>query len=95
MRAESSPQFYGAVAKVLSDYLGDKLNISACGITTQLLRDELEKHQVEDQLLEEILEFAQTCDYSRFAPTSSQLADMKTMLKRVTDLLAQLEKSDL
>jgi hypothetical protein len=95
MRPEVSAQFYGAVAKVLSDYLGDKLNLSACGITTPQLRDELEKHQVEEPLLQEVLDFAQTCDYSRFAPASSQLADMETILKHVRDLLARLEKSDL
>jgi len=95
MRAESLPQFYGAVAKVLYDYLGDKLNISACGVTAQQLRDELKKYQLEGQLLEEILDFTQTCDYSRFAPASAQLADMETILKRVRNLLARLEKSDL
>lgn len=95
MRPESSAQFYGTVAKVLFDYLGDKLNISACGTTARQLRDELERHRVEDKLLEEILDFAQTCDYSRFAPASSQLADMESILKRLRDLLARLEKSNL
>ena len=95
MRSESSAQFYGTVAKVLSDYLGDKLNISVSGITSQQLRDALERHQVERELVQKVLDCLHTCDYSRFAPASSQLKGMDTLLKRTRDLIWQLEKLSL
>ncbi|MCK4271011.1 protein BatD [bacterium] len=95
MRSESSARFYSAMAKTLSNYLGDKLNISVGGITSQHLRDELVGRQMEEQLVQQILDCLHACDYSRFAPASSQLADMETMLKRVRDLISRLEKTGL
>ena len=83
------------MAKVLTDYLGNKLNISVGGITSQQLQEELGKAQVDDQLVQEALECLQACDYSRFAPASSQLAEMETMLGRIRDLIWRLEKAGL
>ena len=95
MQPEHSVQFYGAMTKVLSDYLGDKLNISVGGITRQQLRDELARGQLAEGLIKEVLDCLHTCDYSRFAPDAARLAGMETMLNRVKNLISQLQKSGL
>jgi hypothetical protein len=95
MRSQSATRFYGAMAKILTDYLGNKLNISVGGITSQQLQEELNTAQVDNQLVHEVLECLHVCDYSRFAPASSQLMEREAMLKRVRDLIGQLEKAGL
>jgi hypothetical protein len=95
MRTESSPQFYGALSRALTDYLGDKLNLSAGGLTCTQLEEELTQRQVDQELIREVVACLDACDFSRFAPTGARLADMETLLKRTRDLISQLEKSGL
>jgi hypothetical protein len=95
IQSDSSAQFYGILSKTLCDYVGDKLNLAASGITSQRLREELGRRKADDTLVEEILDCLSTCDYSRFAPAADRRGDMETMLRRVSDLIARLEKSGL
>lgn len=95
MRSQTSAQFYGTVAKILSDYVSNKLSVSAAGITRQQLQEELEAHRLDEALIQEVLNCLQACDYSRFAPASCQSSELETMLKRIGDLIGRLEKSGL
>jgi hypothetical protein len=95
MRTEPSTQFYGALSRALTDYLGDKLNLSAGGLTCPQLEEELIRRRVDQELVRELMACLNACDFSRFAPTGVQLADMETLLKRTRDLISRLEKSGL
>ncbi|MFC1683829.1 BatD family protein, partial [Candidatus Zixiibacteriota bacterium] len=95
MRPESSPQFYALLSKTLSEYLGDKLNLAAGGLTCQQLREELTERRVDRELIKEILDCIDACDHSRFAPTGAQRTDMSSLRERVRDLIDRLERSDL
>ena len=95
MRSESSTQFYGALSKALTDYLGDKLNLTAGGLTCLQLEKELAQRQVDQELIQEVMVCLNACDFSRFAPAGVQLADMETLWNKIRDLISRIEKSGL
>ncbi len=95
LKSGSTAQFCSAVHKTMCEYLGDKLNISASGITSQQLQERLERMDVPNDLVQEVLVCLQTCDYSRFAPDSAQFAGREELLERVRNVIRRLEKSGL
>jgi hypothetical protein len=95
MSPETSTRFYGLLSKTLSEYLGNKLNLAAGGLTCQQLQEVLNDRQVDQELIDEILHCINACDHSRFAPTGVQKADMRSLLDRVRNLINRLERSGL
>lgn len=62
---------YTAVARALTEYLGDKLNLPAAGLTRDLIQRQLAERSVPSETSERLLACLDWADSGRFAPTAA------------------------
>lgn len=79
----SKDEFYGVVSKTVLEYLGDKLNLSPNEITMEILKAK----NVKKDIIDEVQDILQTCDYARFAPSTYTLDNMKEILNKIKNLI--------
>jgi hypothetical protein len=90
--SEKSKEFHSEIAKALIGYVGDKLNLPAYGLTKDRIELELSNRGVEKEKIDNLLKLLDSCDYARFAPGSSEVAEMKNFLSSVEKAIVDLEK---
>ena len=87
-----SKEFHAEVYRVLTEFLGDRLNVSAAGMTGEAAVEHLRQQNLETDLLTDVEEIFRICDFARFAPSSLSSEDMSGLYERAKDLLSRLEK---
>jgi len=90
--SKETKEFYSEVAKTFICYIGDKLNLSAFGLTKEGMIKQLEKEGIEKDRIDRTIELLEECDLARFAPISSTPEAMRKILKKILDLSSDLEK---
>lgn len=68
---EDEHAVYAAVARALTDYCGDKFNLSAAGLTRNVIRHALTNQAVPDDLIDRALACLDWADSGRFAPVAA------------------------
>jgi len=83
---------YDEVQHALQNYLGDRLNIPAAGITTSIVDEQLLPRGVNGELAADLKACFETCDTARFAGgnTDTALAATRENVQRLID---ELEKT--
>lgn len=92
-RSRKSPGFFDDSEKVLTQYLSDKFNLSAYGMTRYDV--EAKFSQVfgsGDPLVKEIQEFYQICDESRFAKADIPEEQKDRVLRIIKETIVRVEK---
>jgi hypothetical protein len=89
---ESPEKFYACVSKAITDYVGDKLNISAAGITTDQLAQELEEKGISEKVRGRLLLCLNECDFARFAPSGRSKNDIRQVLDSARSVIRMMEK---
>lgn len=92
LKSPESRAFCGEVHKALAEFLGDKLNLPAAGITTDQVSDELIRRGVEEDVVEDMKELFGQCDLARFAPMDLSEEERTDLLHRGKNLIERLEK---
>ncbi len=64
--------FYEEILKALWGYLSDKLNIPVSDLTRTNAITALTENGIDDQLIENLKKILDTCEYARYAPSSSE-----------------------
>jgi hypothetical protein len=83
---------YAAVARALTDYLGDKFNLPAAGLTRDAIRQTLAARNVPADLIARTLSCLDWADSGRFAPVAAgRGAD--TMIAEAEAVLGELEQT--
>lgn len=82
---------YDEVQHALQNYLGDRLNIPAAGITASIVDEHLLPHGVNSELAAETKACFEACDTARFAGGSVDTSLMTTV-EKVERLIDELEK---
>jgi hypothetical protein len=85
-------EFYAEVAKSMTGYVGDKLNLPAHGLTKDRIELELSERRIKKERVDNLLKLLDSCDYARFAPGSSEVAEMKKFLSLVEKAIVDLEE---
>lgn len=93
LRAQQGAAFYAEVSRALRQYVGDKLNVSATGITHQQLREQLGEAGVASAVVEGLLALLERCDAARFAPGSMAGERLRDALRSAESLLMALDES--
>ncbi|MFQ5878019.1 MAG: BatD family protein [Acidobacteriota bacterium] len=93
MSPASSRAFYAAVARALTEYVADKFDTSAAGLTHQRIEELLAAHGAEERVRLSYHRCLEACDYARFAPTSSGEAEMLRIATAAERTLVALERS--
>ncbi|HXV28150.1 MAG TPA: BatD family protein [bacterium] len=86
-------RYYEEIDKTLTQYLSDKLNLSAYGVTRRDLEAEMESiFGKEDPLYQDILELYGLCDEARFGRGDVPSAEKNEALKILQLTIGRLEK---
>ncbi|MEE4311322.1 MAG: BatD family protein [candidate division KSB1 bacterium] len=84
--------FYAETSKALLGFLADKFNISAAGIVTDQVEELMKKNGIEETVISQYMECLQTCDYQRFAPSTSSMEQMNAFYEKAKSAIIAVEK---
>ena len=91
LHSDETDAFYSEVSHALRDYLGDKLNVAAAGLTLHDIRRALETRGASPELVSQVIACCGAGDTGRFAPGAGTAEDMARLLEATANTLAQLE----
>ncbi len=82
--------FYSALEKAARDFVGDKFNLAATGMTYDGIEKNLQSRGVPYSLIQELSAVLQECDRARFCPTEAGSGARKISLKRAEGVISRL-----
>ncbi|MFH1529342.1 MAG: hypothetical protein ABIK09_01265 [Pseudomonadota bacterium] len=88
---EDTAAFYGTLARVVGDYLGDRFDLAPAARGGDGLVSALRELGADATLIQALREELESCDYARFAPSAAQDADRAAAVMRLRDLLDRLD----
>lgn len=91
LREGKREEFYAEISRALTEYVGDKFNRSAFGLTSSQVEELFESEDIPDELTDDYLSLLASCDRARFAPSSDGQAEMTTTLDRAQDWIVKFE----
>ena len=74
-------------------YLEDKLHIPKAEFTIERAADELRSSQVSEELILNLKNGAEKCEFVRFAPGAEKSAAKQDMYDEIADVIINLEKN--
>ncbi len=90
--SKSDEVFFDESAKILNQYLSDKLNLSPQGLTQDMIERRLEERRTEPETIQRIRECHEICDQVRFGKMGSHGIDRGQMIKRIQEIIYALER---
>ena len=90
--SKSDEVFFDESAKILNQYLSDKLNLSAQGLTQDMIERRLEERRAEVETIQKIREYYEICDQVRFGRMGSLGIDRGQMIRRIQEIIFALER---
>jgi len=91
MGSGKSLEFHMAVARALSGYLGDKLNIPPSGLTHPSIDALLAERGAGEEARVEMLRCLDACDYARFAPVAPGPEEMSRLVEQAELAIGRVE----
>ncbi len=91
--ATTGPRFYSEVSGALWQYLGDKLAIPQAEFSVERATSALESHGATGAAIGALKALLETCDLVRFAPTSSDRAEMQRTYNEASRIIVELEQT--
>ncbi len=85
---------WSAVADILCVYLSDRFNLAGHALTPREVRTLLESNHVADGVSKEIVEFFETADGVRYAPSAASAASLERIRPAIDRWLEHLERHD-
>jgi len=85
-------QFFGEISKTLYEYIGDKFNCSAAGLTESRAREILAEHGYPDNLGEGLGEIIKAADFARFAPVETAAETAHRLLDQAMQWIIAAEQ---
>ncbi len=91
LHRNDSTGFYTEVSRALSEYIGDKFNISAHGLTLQQAETLFDNRNISADLRQQFAEILSECDEGRFSKSSSAGDDMNATLSKAEKWIVDFE----
>ena len=89
---KKSEAFYDEVLKALWGYISDKLSMPVSQLSKDNIEEELQKHQVSDDLIKEFINNLNECEFARYAP-GNQDEKMDKIYSSAIDVISKMENS--
>jgi hypothetical protein len=89
---EDQDAAYTAVARALTDYMGDKFNLPSAGLTRDAIRHTLAAQHVPADLIERALTCLDWADSGRFAPVAAG-RDADDLIDEAEAIIGELEQT--
>ncbi|PTN05585.1 BatD family protein [Mangrovibacterium marinum] len=91
LKQHKSEQFYEAVLKAFWGYLSDKLSIPVAKLNRDNAIASLVEKGVQQEQIEEFIQIINTCEFARYAPSSSDAA-LEDVYQKSANLMGKLDK---
>lgn len=85
--------FFAEISLALFGYLEDKLHISKAEFTLEHACKILKGKEIPDQIIDELRDSVQKCEFVRFAPNTDGETAMKEMYKNISHVIIEIERS--
>lgn len=93
MDAADHNAFYSEISLALFGYLEDKFHIPKSELSVDRASAELEKRELDRELITEFERVANKCEFIRFAPKESETAAVAEMYNELSHVITEIEKS--
>ncbi len=88
-----SSGFFAEVARVLGEVLGERLGVKTAGLTSDELKARMVEAGLPEDLIRDVSQELQACDFARFAPAASSREEMERTLDRVRSIVGRVSRS--
>lgn len=85
--------FFTEISLALFGYLEDKLHISKAEFTLEHACEILKGKEIPDQIIDELRDSVQKCEFVRFAPNTDGKTAMKEMYESISHVIIEIERS--
>ena len=85
-------EFYGEVRAAVLEFVADRLNLAAAGLTIEVCAEALTARQVEAETIAVLRDLLTRCDFARFAPAGGPPTDREAARRLAGEVIAGLEK---
>ena len=92
LQLDNPSEFYAALARTILKHIADKLNVTPAAVTSDNIYDILEKRGVSDDVIKELRQCLESCDYGRFSSGHLSKAQMESTLDTTEQVIMHLEK---
>ncbi len=89
---EKRKEFFAQAHQVMSEYLADKFNVSAGGLTLTEIEAQMEHFAIEDEVQKQIKDFYEVTDRARFALNLISEDEGRNLIKILEGMVKRLEK---
>ena len=89
---KKSEAFYDEVLKAMWGYISDKLSMPVSQLSKDNIEEELQKHQVADELIKEFINNLNECEFARYAPGDAGQA-MDKVYTMAINVISRMENS--
>ncbi len=93
MEANNHKEFYSEISLALFGYLEDKLHIPKSEFSFDRAADELRKKNAPDELIAQLKNSIDKCEYVRFAPDADQSSAMNEIYIDTSKVIIEIEKN--
>lgn len=93
MAGTDAAAFYAEISGMVMQYIADKFNLSAQGLTTDRVDDLLKEASVSDTLREETLTVVREADFGRFAGAAGAEVTREALFEKVRRVIVGLEET--
>jgi len=93
MGQTDSATFHEEIARTLVEYLADRGNRSAAGLTYEAAEQMLSERDIDPALRRRFRSCLETCDFVRFVPSATQTERREEVLDEATALVEELERA--
>ena len=92
LESGTEAEFYGEVRAAVLEFVADRLNLAAAGLTIEVCAEVLAVRQIEDETIAALRDLLTRCDFARFAPTGGPPTDRAAARRLAEEVIAGLEK---
>ena len=85
-------EFYSTLAKTVMEHIADKLDLAPASITSDNISGILESHGVSHDIIKELKQCLESCDYGRFSASQHPKDQMARTLDTAEEFIMYLEK---
>ncbi|MCU7499458.1 MAG: protein BatD [Ignavibacteria bacterium] len=93
MEMNNQQEFYSDISLALFGYLEDKLHIPKASFTLESALERLKDSRVPEDLIGEVKQAVEKCEFVRFAPMNDGASAMKEMYDQAVNIIVDLEKN--
>ena len=92
LQLDNPSEFYATLARTILKHIADKLNVTPASVTSDNIYDMLERRGVSNDVIKELRQCLESCDYGRFSSGQLSKAQMESTLDTTEQVIMHLEK---